>query len=96
MPRDQHHTILSTDAYAELTDGPVSNVLSFQVLTGTIEVRGTASDGSQPDASLRGARITAPFGEFSTTMEKLFPSGGKTRLWARAIEFQSEAWIDHA
>ena len=95
MPRDQYSDILTGKEYQELTDGPVSATFSFQVLSGRIEIVGTV-DATQPEASQKGFVVKELYGDFSTTMDKLFPSGGKTRLWGRAVEFQSEYWIDHA
>ncbi|MBO6789508.1 MAG: hypothetical protein JJ894_03125 [Dinoroseobacter sp.] len=95
MPRDQHTDILEGDEYEELTDGPVGGAFSFQILSGRIELVGT-TDATQPPRTKKGFVVDDLYGDFSTTLDKLFPSGGKTRLWGRAVEFQSEYWIDHA
>lgn len=92
MARDQHKMMLP-DTWTELTAGDAATI-TFQVLSGQIEVRGRP-DGTPPAASESGLRYVTGAGELAVSMNILFARGDCVRLFGRSVKFQSEVLIDH-
>ena len=93
MARDQHMIVLTEPGWTELTDGDAQTV-TFQVLTGAIEVRGTP-DATPPAVGTRGLVYNSGGGELAVSMSVLFARGDCKRLFARPVQPQSEVMIDH-
>lgn len=93
MARNQEKLMLVQDAWTELTDSNATEV-TFQVLHGAAYVRGTP-DATAPVETF-GLLYGTGKGELAVSMNELFAAGDCVRLWARAVDFQTEVYVDHA
>lgn len=89
-PNDEANQ-LSTTAYVEITNADTASI-AIAVLNGKIEYRG--SSGAAPAASARGVPMTEGDVMIRRALSDLFADASITRVFVRAIDFQSEILVD--
>lgn len=99
MAQNMHKKLFTTDefnqkSWVELTNSDAAEV-SFQVLTGLVEVVATVG-AVPPSSDAVGWQYPTKSGELKEPMATFSNAEGASRLFARALAFPSEILTDHA